>query len=231
MRWNGLARHLSASRLPEAPGTQKRLEELNRGNGGRDYYSLHHLTGATPPGELENPSPLELGLEDSCDTPPSERQHLHPPPRRRTAASPALLLPGGAARCLDHQVTQSGVRGNQVHRRMPRGQRAVQRCPGRKRNRSKAGTDAEPCSSRHAARSPIPPDRDARHTGDFTCLDSTKEARRGQGLRLSEAVTLGKCCRQGRLGLPRLHVALLVFSSRRSIPTLVSCNRVTSYFQ
>lgn len=32
-RWNGLARHLSTSRLPEAPGTGKRLEELDRGNG------------------------------------------------------------------------------------------------------------------------------------------------------------------------------------------------------
>lgn len=32
MRWNGLARHLSTSRLPEAPGTGKRLEELERGN-------------------------------------------------------------------------------------------------------------------------------------------------------------------------------------------------------
>lgn len=32
MRRNGLARHLSTSRLPKAPGTQKRLGELHRGN-------------------------------------------------------------------------------------------------------------------------------------------------------------------------------------------------------
>lgn len=88
-----------------------------------------------------------------------------------------------------------------------------------KRNRSKAGTDAEHCSTLHAAHSLIPPTKMEETPGEFTGLDSMEGSSSEQGLRLREAVEAltpypAQCALRGAQGSGGC-MSLLVFPSRR----------------